>query len=111
MNARQSHTAYGGIYGDPRVHADLVAMGACVNVKTVAKSMHRQSLKGAAYASSDLSPRYEGFQHNIPDRACRKWDRGVLNQVWISDITYLFTSEGWLFLCVIYHACSRRVIG
>ena len=48
--------------------------------------------------------------HKIPDRDCRKWDRDVLNQVWISDITYLFTGERWLFLCVVCRACSRQVI-
>ncbi|WP_397427540.1 DDE-type integrase/transposase/recombinase [Pseudarthrobacter sp. NS4] len=41
----------------------------------------------------------------------RKWDTGALDAVWISDITYLRTDEGWVDLCAVRNACSRRVIG
>ena len=41
----------------------------------------------------------------------RVWDTGVLNAVWIGDITYLRTWEGWLYLATVIDAHSRRVIG
>lgn len=99
-------------YGAPRITAEVRARGGSVNVKTVAASMRRQGLEG-------ISPR--GFRpvttigttpsHRIPDRVNRQWDTGELNRVWVSDVTYLRTGEGWLYLCVVRDGCSRRVLG
>jgi transposase InsO family protein len=45
------------------------------------------------------------------DAAKRDWDKGELNRVWVGDITYLRTWEGWLYLATVIDAHSRRVIG
>lgn len=41
----------------------------------------------------------------------RRWDAGALDAIWISDITYLRTRQGWVYLCAVRDGCSRRVIG
>lgn len=109
---RAEHAASDETYGAPRLAHELKRKGTKVDKKTVAASMARQGLEG-------ISPR--GFRpvttiagesaHRIPDRVQRTWDQGGLNKVWISDITYLRTGEGWLYLAAVTDACSRRVLG
>ncbi|NII86547.1 transposase InsO family protein [Corynebacterium glutamicum] len=80
--------------------------------KTVAKSMRRQGIEGISPRSwVPVTTIHGTLSHNIPDRVKRDFDTGALNRVWISDITYLKTNQGWLYLCVVRDGCSRRVLG
>lgn len=108
----ETHTASQGVYGAPRVTAELREQGEVVSVKTVAKVMRAHGIAG-------ISPRpwhpvttiVDPSPHAIPDLVQRTFDRGALNKVWTSDITYLATGQGWLYLCAVRDGCSRRVIG
>jgi putative transposase len=109
---RRAHTDSNGIYGAPRIRAALARNGTGVDRKTVASSMRRQGLEGISPRRfRPVSPIGEARVHYIPDLVARKWDTGALDTVWISDITYLRTGEGWVYLCAVRDACSRRVIG
>ena len=106
------HSGSDGVYGAPRILADLRADGQRVSRKTVAASLRRQGLAG-------ISPRRFAPATTVVDLAAavpkdlvgRRFDTGWLNRVWTSDITYLRTGEGWLYLCAVRDGCSRRVIG
>lgn len=112
VKIKAAHAASNGVNGAPRVVADLREAGEVVSRKTVATIMRKHGIVG-------VSPRPwhpvttigDESVHSIPDLVERRFDRGVLNAVWTSDITYLATGQGWLYLCAVRDGCSRRVLG
>ena len=107
-----AHDESDGVDGAPRIHATLRRQGEIVSRKTVAKIMAENGIEG-------ISPRswhppttiVDDRAHTLPDLVGRAFDQGALNRVWTSDITYLGTDEGWLYLCAVRDGCSRRVLG
>lgn len=106
------HTESHATYGAPRIRAVLAGMGVGVDVKTVAASLRRQGLEGISPRKfTPVAPLGKVRAHSIPDLVERRWDTGALDAIWISDITYLRTQQGWVYLCAVRDGCSRRVIG
>ena len=106
------HAASDEVYGSPRILADLREGGAQVSRKTVAASMRRQGLQGISPRQFTPVTTVADGSHPVPaDLVNREWDTGQLDRIWTSDITYLPTGEGWLYLCGVRDGCSRRVIG
>jgi len=107
-----AHDASDGVNGAPRILADLREGGDVVSGKTVATLMRANGIRG-------ISPRpwtpvttiSDDTVHAIPDLVSRRFDQGRLNLVWTSDITYLATGQGWLYLCGVRDGCSRRDLG
>ncbi len=99
------------VSGSPRILADLREDGEVISRKTVAKAMRKLGLRGICPRQWRTTTVREGGDTYPPDVAQRQWDTGVLNAVWVGDITYLRTWEGWLYLATVIDAHSRRVIG
>lgn len=98
-------------YGSPRIRAQLAREGVRVDRKTVAASMRRQGIQGISPRRFRPVTTIPGTRtHSIPDRCKRTWDQGEVNRVWVTDITYLRTRQGWVYLCGIKDACSRKII-
>ena len=100
----QSHAASNGVYGAPRVRADLRGEGVKVSKKTVAKIMRNLGLKGVFPRRFKTTTLRDNADTYPEDLAQRNWDKGEVNQVWVGDITYLKTWEGWLYLAVVMDA-------
>ena len=105
------HAASGGTYGSPRIHADLVEEGIEIGRNRVARLMREQGL----YATPERRFRHTtDSKHNLgfaPDLVRRQFNPSEPNRVWASDITYLWTDEGWVYLAIVLDLFSRRVVG
>ena len=113
LNIRLAHHASGGTYGAPRVHQELRAGGVTVGKKRVARLMHEHQLVGRPPRRWVRTTDSHHAYPIAPNRLQRQFDVNGMqrNQVWVSDITYVPTGEGWLYLAVVLDLASRRVIG
>ena len=101
------------VYGAPRITAELgERYQISVNRKTVAKRMRLMGIEGISpRAFVPVTTIQSERKSTLPDLVKRMFDTGELNRVWMSDITYLRTGEGWLYLCAVRDGHSRRVLG
>lgn len=82
-----------------------------VNPKTVAKRMRLMGIEGMSpRAFAPVTTIQSTQKSTLVDLVKRLFDQGQLNRVWMTDMTYLRTGEGWLSLCVIRDGHSRRVL-
>ncbi len=99
------------VSGSPKILMDLREDGEVISKKTVAKMMRRLCLTGVCPKKWKTTTIIDGADAYPVDAVKRHWDVGALNQVWVGDISYLRTWEGWLYVATVIDAHSRRVIG
>jgi putative transposase len=107
---RASWEASGGIYGSPRVHRDLMEAGERISRKRVARIMREQKIR-AIRGYKKPKPRFGKPAVTAPNRLQQEFDIAEPNAAWVTDITYVRTWQGWLYLAVVIDLYSRRVIG
>jgi transposase InsO family protein len=101
-----------GTYGWPRVHKALRREGVCASRKRVARIMRQKGLIGRCrrrWTKTTISDP----ETKAADRLKRAFGPGTveLDRVYVSDITYIWTWEGWLYLATVIDLASRRVVG
>jgi len=106
---RQVHAESDGTYGSPRVHAELNATGHPCGRPKVARLMHLAGLKGCPKRRFRVTTK-SGLTRarNLLEQ---DFSAETTNERWASDITYLWTGQGWLYLAVVMDLYSRRIIG
>lgn len=100
-----------GTYGSPRVHADLVEWGYVISQKTVARVMNEMGLSAKQKEKFVVTTDSEHDQKIYPNQLNRKFNVEKPNRVWVTDITYIWTLEGWLYLASVMDLFSRKIVG
>ena len=108
---RAMHITSRGTYGVPRVHARLRDQGQRVSRKRVARLMRVAGLRGCGRRRRVRTTVSDPQATPAPNLVARQFSVSEVNQLWVTDLTYLWTAEGWLYLAAILDAHSRRVIG
>ena len=98
-------------YGAPRIHAELRAQGTRCARKRVARLMRAAGLVGCHRRRRARTTVAEPTHVPAPNLVARDFRASVPNRLWLGDITYVATHEGWLYLAVLLDAHSRRVVG
>jgi putative transposase len=108
----QIHTRSRGTYGSPRVHAELAAdHGVRCGRKRVARLMRQAGLVGCHRRRAQRTTRRDDTTAPATDLVHRTFTVSAPDRLWVADITYLPTWQGFLYLAVVLDVFSRKVIG
>ena len=106
-----AHRAGRGTYGSPRVMQELRARGLRVGRHRVARLMREQGLRGTPLRRFRITTTSDPSLAVASNQLARRFRVEKIGEVWASDLTYLWTEEGWLYLAVVLDLCSRHVVG
>ena len=107
----QIHRESRGTYGSPRVHETLKRQGIAVGKKRVERLMRTGNLQGRVVKVTRRQPGLKGFLARGENLTLEAPPTTAINQIWVSDITYLKVRERWVLLIVIMDRHSRRILG
>jgi putative transposase len=109
---RRIHQDSGGRYGSPRVHALLRSQGRGISRGRIERLMRRHGIR--AIMAPPRRARTTDSRHALPiapNLLARDFAAAAPNRIWLADITYVPTGEGWLYLAAIMDLFSRKIVG
>lgn len=108
---RQIHVQSRKNYGSPRIHAALRKQGIACGRNRVARLMRRAGIRPAYISRWVRTTRSDPRWPVAPNRLGRSFSAQRPNQKWVSDLTYIPTRQGWLFLAAVMDLFSRKIVG
>jgi len=109
---QQIHAASRQTYGSPRIQHKLAQLGYAHGRNRIARLMRQERLWGRVKRRFRVQTTDSNHDQPIaPNRLAQKPAPDRPNQIWVSDITYIPTDEGWLYLAAIMDLYSRKIVG
>jgi transposase InsO family protein len=112
QDVQRLHGQHQGRYGSPRMHAALRAEGHRVSRGRVERLMRRHGIR--ALARRRFRPATTDSRHQLPispNLLQQKFAIFEPNRIWLADMTYIPTGEGWLYLAAVLDLATRKVVG
>jgi putative transposase len=106
-----AHLKSRSTYGSPRVHAELRGKGLRIGKKRVARLMREEGIKARQKRRFRRTTDSKHTNPIAPNVLERKFETTAPNKAWVTDVTYIATDEGWMYLATILDLFSRRVVG
>ena len=112
VKIQQAYQISRGTYGSPRIHAALQKQGVKCSQKRVARLMRLHKITGRKRQKRHpVTTQRDPGAMPAPNLLNQEFYASAPDQKWVSDITYIETAEGWLYLASILDLFSRRVVG
>ena len=116
LEIRAVHRESNGTYGAPRIWRELRDRGVACSRGQVERLMRQAQLRGKSNLPQRRRRPVEeqaggAVAENVLARRFGVEEVGGINRVWVSDITYIPTRQGWLYLAIVLDLGSRRVVG
>lgn len=111
-DVRRLHAKHHGRYGSPRMHAALCAEGRTASRSRVERLMRQHGIR--ALAGRRFRPCTTDSRHHLPiapNLLKQEFAAAAPNRVWLADITYIATGEGWLYLAAVLDLATRKIVG
>jgi putative transposase len=105
------HTASYGTYGSPRIWAELRAQGVGCSLNRVARLMRAHAIRARGKKRRVVTTQADPSQLVAPNRLDRQFEARTPNQKWLTDITYIPTDQGWLYLAGVLDLYARKIVG
>jgi transposase InsO family protein len=109
---KRVHRDTNGRYGSPRVHAELRAQGRGASRGRIERLMRRHGIR--AIMTRPRRERTTDSRHDFPiapNLVERNFSAAAPNRIWLADITYVETDQGWLYLATVMDLYSRKIVG
>ncbi len=108
---RQVHKRH-PVYGSPRVHRALLKEGVVCSRRQVQTLMRQERIRSSCLRRLRVQTTDSGHDRPVASNVLgRQFRQKKLDRVWVSDITYIPTDQGWLYLAGVLDLCSRRIVG
>jgi transposase InsO family protein len=111
IKIKKSYEENKKVYGSPRITVDLKTKGEKCGKKRVARLMRENGIIARTKKKFRMYSKAAKEEETVTNILDRNFQPEKPNSAWVSDITYIATRSGWLFLCVIIDLYSRKVVG
>ncbi|WLR52481.1 IS3 family transposase [Bacillus tianshenii] len=108
---KQAHIQSGCVYGSPKVTRVLHNRGISVSQKTVSRIMSENDLRSKTVKKYKATTNSKHSFPVYPNLLNQQFQAEMPGEIWVADITYIWTKEGWLYLATVMDLFSRRIIG